>query len=494
MFFVTLLLETLLGWMAEQAGTTRLRALLVIEEARGLLPPHPLNPPSKAPLARLIAQARAFGVGVVLSTQHPVDLDYKALSNVGTWFLGGLRERDLQRDLASELRDRGVDEGLLAQLEKRTFLAVTPEWSPRTFGVRWALSYLRGPIAPGELPRLAGVMAPPPATAAGPPATAAGPPATAAQPPASGPTREAAPVASPGPGPGASVQARRAVADDRIAVNRRGALKLDPWPAGAASRPSSNKPFQLGSVPVVHAPGPEKNAMWRASLVGQVHATFGRPRLAQAFEADVALALPLTDDLTSVDWARAERVDPTRLRQGAPTGWHRFSEIPARAIDAALAFKPFQQARRDLEAFARQRLTWAMTGPISQANDRSASDGERREALRARLGTALSDLTGARTGSDLQAAALDWLLGPGHPINASASAATTDAARAWHPPADGARRLEVLIAALRRATGDAPAAPAVADGGGAEDDGEERLPALDVRVDLLGLLWTPAPA
>lgn len=467
MFFVTLLLETLLGWMAEQPGTTRLRALVLIEEARGLLPPHPLNPPSKAPLARLIAQARAFGLGVVLSTQHPVDLDYKALSNVGTWFLGGLRERDLQRDLATELRDRGVDEGALAALEKRSFLAVTSEWAPRTFGVRWALSYLRGPIAPSELPRLTGIMAPPPD------ASGAGTPGAAIH--AAAPVTHdlAAPPAASGT-PAASIPAAGPPGDDRLVVNAGGPLGLDPWPRDAPTRTASNRPFQLGSVPVVHAPGPEKNATWRASLLGRVHVTFTRPRLGRAFEADVALALPLAENLSAVDWTRAARVDAARLRQGAPGGWHRFEEISASAVAAALAFKPFQQARRDLEAFARDRLAWALepAPPTTGSPD----------ALRTRVRRAISDLTGDTSGADVDAV-VRWLLGADNPLAAAAGRRALETE--WRPPADAALRLERLVDALRQATRAAEAAP--------PREGEV-LSATDVRVDLLGLLWTPAPS
>ena len=99
MFFVSLLLNEILGWVRTQSGTTSLRALLYMDEIFGYLPPV-ANPPSKAPLLLLLKQARAFGLGVVLATQNPVDLDYKALSNTGTWFIGRLQtERDKARVL-----------------------------------------------------------------------------------------------------------------------------------------------------------------------------------------------------------------------------------------------------------------------------------------------------------------------------------------------------------------------------------------------------------
>jgi DNA helicase HerA-like ATPase len=90
MFFVTLLLNQIIGWMRSQSGGTSLRAILYMDEVFGFLPPVS-NPPSKRPFLTLLKQARAFGVGVVLSTQNPVDLDYKGLSNAGTWFVGRLQ-------------------------------------------------------------------------------------------------------------------------------------------------------------------------------------------------------------------------------------------------------------------------------------------------------------------------------------------------------------------------------------------------------------------
>ena len=100
MFFVTMLLNDILSWVRSQPGTSSLRALLYMDEIFGYLPPT-ANPPSKVPLLTLLKQARAYGLGLLLSTQNPVDLDYKALSNAGTWFIGRLQtERDKERVLA----------------------------------------------------------------------------------------------------------------------------------------------------------------------------------------------------------------------------------------------------------------------------------------------------------------------------------------------------------------------------------------------------------
>ncbi|MBI3723014.1 hypothetical protein HY251_03525, partial [bacterium] len=150
-FFSALLLAGLVEWMFRAGSSSRLRAVFAIDEARGYLPPHPHDPPTKRPLATLLSQARAQGLGLIVGTQHPVDLDYKALSNVGTWFLGGLRSRDLKRDLEAELKDRGVEAEVLENLPERSFLALTKDKRARAVRIRFALSYLRGPLESDEL-------------------------------------------------------------------------------------------------------------------------------------------------------------------------------------------------------------------------------------------------------------------------------------------------------------------------------------------------------
>ncbi len=162
MFFVSLLLNQTLGWMRGRSGTTSLRALLCMDEVFGYMPPV-AEPPSKKPLLTLLKQARAFGLGLVLATQNPVDLDYKGLSNVGTWFLGRLQtERDKQR-LMDGLEgasgggklDRAEMERILSGLGNRVFLLHNVhDDEPVLFQTRWALSYLRGPLTRPEIKRL----------------------------------------------------------------------------------------------------------------------------------------------------------------------------------------------------------------------------------------------------------------------------------------------------------------------------------------------------
>ena len=164
MFFVSLLLNQMLGWMRSQSGTTSLRAMLYMDEIYGYLPPTAV-PPSKKPMLTMLKQARAFGLGILLATQNPVDLDYKALSNIGTWWLGRLQtERDKARVLdglegaAAEgggKFDRQAMEQLLAGLGSRIFLMNNVHDDAQTvFHVRWVMSYLRGPLARRQIKQL----------------------------------------------------------------------------------------------------------------------------------------------------------------------------------------------------------------------------------------------------------------------------------------------------------------------------------------------------
>ncbi len=194
MFFVSLLLNQVLGWTRSQPGTNSLRALLYMDEIFGYMPPV-AEPPSKRPLLTMLKQARAHGVGVVLATQNPVDLDYKGLSNTGTWFIGRLQtERDKMRVLdglegaaAGEGRfDRGEMEETLAGLGKRKFLLNNVhEDAPVVFETRWVMSYLRGPMTREQIRRVMAGRKPAAAPKPAPPAPAPGvaaQPATAAAP------------------------------------------------------------------------------------------------------------------------------------------------------------------------------------------------------------------------------------------------------------------------------------------------------------------------
>ena len=185
MAFVTLLAGQTISWMRSQGGTSSLKALFLMDEVFGYVPPV-ANPPSKTPILTLLKQARAYGLGVVLATQNPVDLDYKGLSNAGLWFLGRLQTaRDKARVLdglegaaasAGGSFDRGRLERLLSGLEQRRFLMHSVHGDEETlFQTRWTMSYLRGPLVREEIRRLVGER-PTPAIAA---AAQAGPRAEA---------------------------------------------------------------------------------------------------------------------------------------------------------------------------------------------------------------------------------------------------------------------------------------------------------------------------
>ena len=163
MFFVALLLNQVVAWMRAQTGTSSLRAIVYMDEIVGYFPPV-ANPPSKGPLLTLLKQGRAFGIGVVLATQNPVDLDYKGLANTGTWFLGRLQtERDKARMLdglegaAAGTLDRATADRLLSALGKRVFLLHDVHASgPTVFQTRWTMSYLRGPLSRDQIRKLTG--------------------------------------------------------------------------------------------------------------------------------------------------------------------------------------------------------------------------------------------------------------------------------------------------------------------------------------------------
>ncbi len=174
MFFVTLLLNEIVAWMRAQPGTSSLRALFYMDEIFGYFPPS-ANPPSKKPMLTLLKQARAYGLGCVLATQNPVDLDYKGLANTGTWFIGRLQtERDKLRVLdglegasAGHAFDRAAIEKTLSALGNRRFLLHNVhDKGPVLFETRWVMSYLRGPLTRDQIRKLTPSETPPAPVAA----------------------------------------------------------------------------------------------------------------------------------------------------------------------------------------------------------------------------------------------------------------------------------------------------------------------------------------
>lgn len=230
MFFVTLLLQEIVTWVRQQSGTTSLRALVYFDELFGFFPPV-ANPPSKTPLLTLLKQARAFGLGVVLTTQNPVDIDYKGLSNAGTWFIGKLQtDQDKARVLdglqsasatAGAAVDRGELDRSITALTSRNFLLHNVHQDrDYIFQTRWAMSYLRGPLT---RPQVRDLMAAKRGLAAGTSATGVG---------AAAKTRSAAPSVQPSAGPGGYSQAAPGLPPDVPQVF----LPVRVSPSGAVAR------------------------------------------------------------------------------------------------------------------------------------------------------------------------------------------------------------------------------------------------------------------
>ncbi len=164
-FIITLLLQEVLAWMRSLSGSTSLRAIIYIDEVFGMFPPYPRNPAPKEPLLRLLKQARAFGIGMMIATQNPADLDYKGLANAGTWIIGKMqtdndRARVLEgldsaRDATSALDVRSVAQ-LIGRLGPRQFVMhnIHEPATPFLIHTRWSMSFLRGPLTREQISRL----------------------------------------------------------------------------------------------------------------------------------------------------------------------------------------------------------------------------------------------------------------------------------------------------------------------------------------------------
>ena len=324
MFFVSLLLNQVLGWMRTQSGTTSLRAILYMDEIFGYFPPV-ANPPSKLPLLTLLKQGRAFGLGVVLATQNPVDLDYKGLSNTGTWFIGRLQtERDKARVIeglegvaagSGQKFDRQEMEQILAGLGNRIFLLNNVhEDAPEVFETRWAMSYLRGPLTRTQIKSL---MEPIKAQAntVVPMATAAG---AAAQ------TAPAAPAATPATAvvaaPAASPVSHRPVLPPE--VSQYFIPVRSEAPAGATL---TYQPMVLGAAEIHYSKAKSVDLSQELTLLANID------------EGPIA-----------VDWDQATAADlPVQDLESAPVDAAGFSNLPA----AAGKPKNYDSWRKDFAAW-----------------------------------------------------------------------------------------------------------------------------------------------
>ena len=341
MFFVSLLLNEIVGWMRSQRGTSSLRALIYFDEIVGFLPPV-ANPPSKKPLLTVLKQARAFGLGLIVATQNPVDLDYKALANAGTWMLGRLQtDRDKARVLDSlegaatgASLDRSHIDRLLSGLGKRQFLLHNVhEKEPVVFETRWTLAYLRGPLGRDEVKRLSQSLKP------------------------------AASEASISPKPSRS---------DEVAK------------AGEGGPPVLDPAIQQLFVPGATAYVP--------MILGAARIAYADAKLGLDETKTVAVVTPITDGAIAVDWERAELADFTvdYLLKSPPTG-ATFADVPAPAAkpkNFATWEKDFAQwlgQSQSIELFKSSRAKVLSSADESERDFRIRLQGEAREARDAAL-------------------------------------------------------------------------------------------------------------
>lgn len=356
MFFVSLLLNQTLGWMRTQSGTTSLRALLYMDEIFGYFPPT-ANPPSKTPLLTLLKQGRAFGLGVVLVTQNPVDLDYKGLSNAGTWFIGRLQtERDKARMLeglegiagGSGMKfDRNQMEQTLAGLGNRIFLLNNVhDDGPEIFETRWDMSYLRGPLTRTQIKSL--------------------------MEPLKAQTMAAIPQAAAATG-GAAVQ--NVNASPAIATGAAGAAK-----SGAASqRPSLAPGISQYFIPVRGSASAGAALVYHPALLGIAEVGYSDSKTIDLSQ-HLTLLTPITDGPIPVDWGQNSAIDlPVEDLEASPEANAQFSELPSGASKP----KSYDSWQKDL-------LTWIYRNQKlelleSPSLDVASNPGESERDFRVRL-------------------------------------------------------------------------------------------------------------
>jgi hypothetical protein len=332
MFFVSLLLNQVVGWMRSLTGTSSLRAMIYMDEIGGYFPPV-ANPPSKGPLLTLLKQGRAFGVGVLLATQNPVDLDYKGLSNIGTWFIGRLQtERDKARLLdglegaSAAAPDRGEVDRILSSLGKRVFLLHNiHEKGLLTFETRWTMSYLRGPLSRDQIRALM-----------------AGSPAA------------------------------REVRPRTVEPNL--ALKNKP---GKPADSSDRRPVVPPGVEQFFLPPAEslKTVVYSPVALGAARVTFTDAKLGVDATRDVVYAAPIDDGPVAVDWVKSTRLNigVSDLRSDAEADAS-FLPLPAAASNAknyAVWEKVFKQwlAQNERVEVLRHRDTDLTSRPDESEGD-----------------------------------------------------------------------------------------------------------------------------
>ena len=343
MFIVTQIMNEVLAWARSQAGTSSLRAILYMDEVFGYLPPT-ANPPSKMPLLTLLKQARAFGLGVVLATQNPVDLDYKGLSNTGTWFLGRLQTaRDKDRVLdglegasaaTGSTFNRAALDTMLAGLGSRVFLLHNVhEDGPVLFQTRWALSYLRGPLTRTQIQLLM--------------------------------QDKAAQV----PGPIAPAGAAKA--------------------AKAAPAPEAARPVLPPDVPEAFWPsrvqlGDGETLVYRPALLGETKLHFANARAKVDLWRDSAWMVALDDDAYPDPWEDAEPVEQVEV-EPEPEAMAAFDALPKEASDP----KSYARWQKTLvtHLYRTQTVSVLACKELKETSEPGESEGD----FRARLGHAVRE-------------------------------------------------------------------------------------------------------
>jgi hypothetical protein len=335
MFFASLLFNQVIAWMRGQSGTSSLRALVYMDEIFGFLPPT-ANPPSKL---TLLKQARAFGVGLVLVTQNPVDLDYKALSNAGTWFIGRLQtERDKLRLLdglegaaatAKANFSRAKLDKVLSGLQSRVFLMSNAhEDEPVLMTTRWAMSYLRGPLTRDQIKQLMD------------------------------------PVKKKSPMP-----------EDRTRTT-----STRPQPA-VSSQAGEQPPTLPSEISVYYAPSGAGAIRYSPRLLGAARITYHDSKLKISDAMDVTYLTEISDAAIPVDWQKAQTAEftPDLLEKTSRAG-AKFSKLPA----AALVAKNYGEWSKDFSG-------WLLTSQSlnllsSPSTGKVSNPGESEQEFRIRLG------------------------------------------------------------------------------------------------------------
>ena len=352
MFIVTLILNEVIAWMRNQSGTSSLRAILYMDEIFGYFPPT-ANPPSKLPMLTLLKQARSFGLGCVLATQNPVDLDYKGLSNCGTWLIGRLQtERDKMRvieGLESALAgpgafDRSTLDKMMSALTQRVFLVRNVhDDAPYLMKSRWALSYLRGPMTGPEISR---VMAPRKALI------------------------RAASAATP------------AAAQTAAPSSRASGSNADSATAAASARPTLQGDVPEYFLPATHGDGA---ITYKPMVMGLAKLHFVDAKLGLDQWSTSAWLAPLSDDGKTALWAEgAAHGDlKSRLTRAAADGAE-FASLPAAAMRAA-TFAAYGKAfAAHLYENVRADLLLAEAVKLASSPGESEGDFRARLALLAR--------------------------------------------------------------------------------------------------------------